>query len=235
MPDNPALVIVIPVYNEEKQLPGLLRDWLPLFKATALSYKVILIDDGSKDNSLSLLKTLQANDPALSVHSQPNAGHGAAILNGYRMAGEAEWVFQIDSDHQFEPAAFRQLWDQREGYDLLLAERKEKNASLPRQCISAVSKGIVYAFYGRRIRDANSPYRLMRGQFLKEALKKIPENSFAPNILLSAWFLAKKSRIFTTVVESRKGDLLRKSKISGYFFKGALQSAVQTILFRVKV
>jgi dolichol-phosphate mannosyltransferase len=234
MSDKPILAVVIPVYNEEKNMTALLRDWLPVFMDTGLPFRVILIDDGSKDDSLKIMRTLGENDATLSIHTQPNAGHGSAILHGYRLSLGAEWVFQIDSDHQLDTAAFRVLWDNRNGYDLLLAERKEKNATLPRQCISRVSKGIVRWLYGRGVRDVNTPYRLMRAARLREALEKIPGNSFAPNLLITSWFILKKYRIFTTTTELRKEGLLRKSSMTGYFLRGALQSSLQTILFRIK-
>jgi len=235
MPYNPILAVVIPVYNEEKNIAALLQDWQPVFRNTGVPHRVILIDDGSKDNSLSLLQRLRENDPSLDVHTQPNAGHGPAILKGYRMALDAEWVFQIDSDHQLDTAAFGELWNNRQDYDFLLARRIEKNASPGRRRISGVSAMLVRLLYGRGVEDVNSPYRLMRNQWLQEALEKIPERSFAPNVLITSWFVLKKSRIFTTTTECRKEGTLRPSKMSWYFFRGALKSALQTILFRIKI
>jgi hypothetical protein len=62
--------------------------------------RVILIYDGSTDKNLPLLQALQEKGPSLSLYTQPNARHEAAIFRGYRMsvgAGvDADWVFQID-------------------------------------------------------------------------------------------------------------------------------------------
>jgi dolichol-phosphate mannosyltransferase len=232
--NSPILSVVIPLYNEEQNLSALLNDWQDVFRATGVAYRVILIDDGSKDQSLAVLQNMQKNNAALTVHTQPNAGHGPAILKGYRMALDAEWVFQIDSDHQLDTAAFRILWDNRDNYDLLLAERSAKNASLPRQCISEISKGIVHLFFGRSVNDVNTPYRLMRSERLKEALDSVPGNSFAPNILLTSWFVLKKNRIFMTKTQLRAGNRQRRSKLNGYFLQGALKAAVQTLLFRIR-
>jgi dolichol-phosphate mannosyltransferase len=234
MPYKPVLAIVIPVYNEEQRLPVLLEDWQPLFRNSGVPYKLILIDDGSKDNSLGLLQRLAADDPSLEVHTQPNAGHGPAILKGYRLAAaEADWVFQIDSDHQLETDAFPQLWAQRAGYDLLLGQRREKNASPGRRWISRLSKWSVRWFFGPAVRDVNSPYRLMRSECLLAALEKIPANSFAPNVLITSWFIRKKRRIFVTGVDARTTGV-RSSRMSRYFFIGALRSFQQLILFRLK-
>src|ERR1700754_4659632 len=162
MPYNPVLAVVIPVYNEEASLVALLEDWQDVLNATGEPYKIILIDDGSKDSSLQLLKTLAENNPVLDVHTQPNAGHGPAILKGYRLALSAEWVFQIDSDHQLDTISFPELWINREQFDLLIAERGSKNATAGRNRISAISRLFVRFLYGSRVEDVNSPYRLMR-------------------------------------------------------------------------
>lgn len=233
MPYDPVLAVVIPVYNEADNLTALLRDWQPVFAATGAPYTIYLIDDGSTDGSLALLKKFAAGDAHLSVHTQPNSGHGPAILKGYGLARDAEWVFQIDSDHQLDPAAFRALWEKRGEYDLLLAERKEKHGTLGRRCLSLVSVSLVRLLYGGGVSDANCPYRLMRGASLQQALQKIPPDSFAPNILITSWCILKKSRIFTSVVEQRS-EGMRLSKLSRYFISGAIRSSMQTILFRIR-
>jgi glycosyltransferase involved in cell wall biosynthesis len=235
MKANPELLVIIPVFNEEEHISDLIGDWEPVFAQTGTPYQIIVIDDGSNDHSMALLRAMQEKDPHLVVYSQSNAGHGPAILKGYRIALAASWVFQIDGDNQYDTAAFRTLWESRNIYDFLLAERMEKNASLSRHCVSRLSRLIVHLLYGRQVRDVNSPYRLMRSAALGEALDKIPPGSFAPNILLTAWFAGKKKRIFTTSVNRRKTDNARRSKMNRYFLSGSLQAACQTILFRFRL
>jgi dolichol-phosphate mannosyltransferase len=232
-PSPPGLAVVIPVYNEAVNLPALLRDWQPVFQAVDAGYTINFIDDGSTDDSLAILSARQRTDPHLLVHQQQNAGHGPAILKGYGMTGEAAWVFQIDSDHQLDTVAFQTLWTNRDDYDLLLGERQQKNASPARQGLSRITGWMVKALYGNGVKDINSPYRLIRGSDLKQALAKIPAGSFAPNVLLTAWFIRRKKRIFTGVVWQR-GENPRRGRMTAYFLRGALRSGVQTVLFRLR-
>lgn len=234
MPDSPTLAVVIPLYNEQDNIFPLLEDWLPVFKATEAAFRIIFIDDGSTDQGPARLRRILEEKDSIEVITQANAGHGPAILKGYRLALDVEWVFQIDSDHQLDPAAFRDLWDNRDGYDLLLAERVNKDASPGRRLISRISRGIVDGLFGTAVDDVNSPYRLMRAARLREALQKIPGRSFAPNILVTGWFILKKSRIFTTGVMPRGGAKRRRSRLNGYFLRGAIRSAIQTLLFRIR-
>jgi glycosyltransferase involved in cell wall biosynthesis len=235
------LAVVIPVYNEQDNLIPLLRDWQPVFLRAGVPYQVFFIDDGSTDDGVRLLEEL--GDASMKVVTQRNAGHGPAILRGYRLAIDAgaEWVFQIDSDHQLDPGAFQDLWNNRDRYDLLLAEREDKDASFGRRLVSGISRGIVHTLYGSgasdvssTVKDVNSPYRLMRAAQLGEALLKVPAATFAPNVLITAWFVLKKSRIFTTKTKPHGGALRRRSRLNGYILRGAIRSAFQTLLFRLR-
>jgi glycosyltransferase involved in cell wall biosynthesis len=169
------------------------------------------------------------------IHSQPNAGHGPAILTGYRMALNAGWILQLDSDHQLDPSSFTLLWDRRQEYDLLIGQRQDKNASIGRRWLSTASATLVRMLYGRGIKDVNSPFRLFRSSRLAEALPYIPERSFAPNVLLTSWFLFKRAPVWTMPVTPRANTPLRKSRMKGYLLKGSLQALLQTILFRFRL
>ena len=71
-----------------------------------------MVDDGSNDGTAGILDRLAQEHSAMRVIHQPNAGHGCAILRGYRaaLAMGCDWVFQVDSDGQFEAADFTRLW-----------------------------------------------------------------------------------------------------------------------------
>jgi dolichol-phosphate mannosyltransferase len=229
------LKVVIPVYNEEASLPALIADWRRVLNSIPVRSCFLFIDDGSTDGSLNLLRTIQQTYPDILVHSQPNAGHGPAILTGYRMALDAEWILQLDSDHQLDPSAFTLLWHHRQGYDLLVGQRQDKNATIGRRWISTASTLLIRLLYGRGVKDVNSPFRLFRSSRLAEALPHIPSQTFAPNVLLTAWFLQKGARVRTMPVLLRADTQLRTSRMNGYFLKGSLQALLQTILFRFRL
>ena len=95
MPDSPTLAVVIPVFNEQENLIPLLRDWLPVFKATGATFRVIFIDDGSTDQGPSRLRRIREEEDSIEVITQVNAGHGPAILRGYCQALDAELEFGL--------------------------------------------------------------------------------------------------------------------------------------------
>ncbi|WP_207511090.1 glycosyltransferase family 2 protein [Longitalea luteola] len=232
MLSNCELSVVIPAYNEAQNIVDLIKDWHQAFVVNEVAYRFIIIDDGSVDNTVDLLKALQVELPTITIYPQNNKGHGPAILKGYEIGMQSPWIFQIDADHQFETNAFKGLWQQRHNYDLLLAEREVKHATLFRKIISNASGLIVHLLFGNGVKDVNSPYRLMRADKLQQALQRIPPNSFAPNVLITSFFIFTKKRIFTNVVHFRKNVSLKKSRMNTYFFKGCINSMLQVIKFR---
>lgn len=229
-----SLAIVIPVFNEEKNIAALVDDLYTLLKNKNILHHFFIINDGSTDKSLTILETLSFSIPGITIITQKNRGHGPSLLEGYKAALLFDWVFQLDSDYQYELSAFDELWKNKDPYDLLIAERKQRNASLARDIATAVSRVMVKYLYGKGVKDINAPYRLMRTTKLGLVFPLLKPNSFAPNILITAWFLKNSLPVFTTSVEARPNAHERKSKMSLYIFKGCLKSFSDSILFRFK-
>jgi dolichol-phosphate mannosyltransferase len=228
------LCIVIPVYNEEENIVSLIQDWHKVFLKLNIQHQFFVVEDGSTDKSYPFLEVLRKEIPNIEIIQQSNQGHGPSILKGYHLALFGQWVFQIDSDHQLDTNSFELLWKERNSYDLLIGERKEKGSSGARNVISLVSSTAVRLLYGNRLQDVNSPYRLIRTSLLAQALEAIPMNCFVPNILMSAYFISRKSRIFTIKVDIRAGIAPRRSHMNLYFLKGSIRGMIEVILFRFK-
>ena len=235
MKEHAELGMVIPIYNEKNDIDSLVHDWQQVLQEQQIRYRMFMINDGSKDESLCILNGLAEKFPCIQVHSHENKGHGPSIWKGYQLAAKSDWVFQIDGDHQFETEAFSKLWACRENYDLLIGQRKEKNATSGRNVVSFVSRILVHFFFGGGIKDVNCPYRLMRASKLEEALKLIPENTFAPNILISSFFIQKKLRIFKMQINPRNNAIPKQSKLSPTIVKGSLRSLIPVISLRFKI
>ena len=85
MPESPAISVVVPLYNEEDNVVAMQRE---LSEALAgIDYELVLVDDGSTDNTAAVLADYQARHAALQVISQVNAGAAAARNPGSRGAG----------------------------------------------------------------------------------------------------------------------------------------------------
>ncbi|MGQ0704435.1 MAG: glycosyltransferase family 2 protein, partial [Gemmatimonadales bacterium] len=128
---SPELSIVIPVYNEEETLPELARRVTESLSRAGLRYEVIFVNDGSRDQSPSILKSLAGGDQRIKVISfSRNFGHQAAMYAGLRRAtGKA--VVLMDGDLQDPPEVVPRLVERwREGFQVVHAIRTKRKESL---------------------------------------------------------------------------------------------------------
>ena len=193
-PSGLELSVVMPVYNEAGAVGGVVRSWVTELDRLQIRYEFLLYDDGSRDETATVLRQLALTSPPLVVKSHLNMGHGPTIMAGYRDA-TGEWVFQVDSDDEMSPDSFERLWSRRADFDLLLGCRKDRQSPLARRIISAGSRAVVGAVFGRGIRDVNTPYRLIRRSALTVLLPRIPSRAFAPNVIMAGLAVRERLRI----------------------------------------
>ena len=187
------LYIVIPAYNEEKNIENCINDWYPIVERYNCNgqARLLIVDDGSKDNTAKLLNDATKNKPLLEYHTKKNGGHGTAVLYGYRHAIEkgADYVFQTDSDGQTDPEEFDVFWQNRDGYDAVIGERLERGDGPGRKFVESVVCFLLRLVFGVKTKDANAPFRLMKSDKLKKYLDILPEDFNIPNIMLTACYL----------------------------------------------
>ena len=124
---SPALSVVIPVYNEQDNLPILYERLTAVLTRCEPGYEIVFVDDGSRDQSLECLHSLEARDPRVKVvELARNFGHQVAISAGMDFArGQA--VVIMDADLQDPPEVLPQFiakW--REGHDVVYAIREHR-------------------------------------------------------------------------------------------------------------
>jgi glycosyltransferase involved in cell wall biosynthesis len=191
------LSIVMPAYNEEECIEAVVGSWAAFldkhFQPLGET-RLVVVNDGSRDNTGALLDGLKPLYPRLVVVHQPNGGHGNAVVHAYRKAVEldSEYVFQTDSDDQFEPSDLLKLWEKRSESDFILGYRQVRHDAPFRLFVTKVLQASLFAIYGTFISDSNIPFRLIKGDFLRKLLAQLPQPvPFAPNIFLAV--MAKKS------------------------------------------
>jgi dolichol-phosphate mannosyltransferase len=234
------LVVVIPAYNEEACIHEVVPHWINgIAEVVPLNrFKLLVINDGSRDQTGNILDELACQYPNLIAKHQLNGGHGNAIFNGYKMAVQMnpEFVFQTDSDDQFVPGDFRKFWEKRDQSDFVLGFREVRNDDPFRLLITRILKYSLLVIYGTYIHDANIPFRLIRTTFLTRLLQALPVNTpFAPNIFLSV--LAKKSgqKLFDIPVLHKERETGEVSIRHMKLLKVCWQSFIELTQFRVEL
>lgn len=187
------LYIVIPAYNERDNIENVVNDWYPVVEKYGTDSRLVIVNDGSKDDTYDILLKLSETRPQLEPLTKPNGGHGATILYGYDHAikSGADYIFQTDSDGQTLPSEFDEFWKQREEYDMVIGHRKGRQDGFSRIVVTKTLKLVCRICFHVTITDANTPFRLMKAESLKKEIKYIPENYNLSNVIISVLFIKK--------------------------------------------
>jgi dolichol-phosphate mannosyltransferase len=185
---SPLLAIVMPVFNEQETLGRDLREWFLEVSCRTADFVFLVIDDGSTDGSLRVLRDLREElGPRIEIFSHANRGHGQTCLEGYRMAcgRGARWVLQLDSDGQCDPQDFQRFWSQRDKYDVIYGVRARREDGWRRVVASGILRWTILVAARVWCVDANVPYRLMKTEGLVEMVDRIPGDFFLGNVALA--------------------------------------------------
>lgn len=191
------LYIVIPAYNEEANVKNVIKDWYPIVEKVGNGSKLVIMDDGSKDSTYKIMQEQAKGLKAFEPITKPNGGHGATVLYGYNYAikAGADFVFQTDSDGQTLPEEFWPFWENRNEYDMIIGHRKGRQDGFSRVFVTKTLKFVLRLCFHVNVRDANTPFRLMKTSTLKEQIRLIPENFNLSNVIISVIYAKKKLNV----------------------------------------
>lgn len=188
------LYIVIPAYNEEANIGSVIKEWYPIVEKIGNGSRLVIIDDGSKDSTFRIMQEYAKEFSAFEPITKPNGGHGATVLYGYHYAIDAgaDYVFQTDSDGQTLPEEFWPFWELRKKYDMVIGHRRGRQDGFSRIFVTKTLKLVLRLCFHVSITDANTPFRLMKANPLKEHIKLIPKDYNLSNVVLSVIYAKKK-------------------------------------------
>jgi glycosyltransferase involved in cell wall biosynthesis len=167
--DFPSLSVFFPAYNDAPSLPGLLAKTFAALEAHVADYEVIVVDDGSRDDTAAVLERLRGlYSPRLRVVTHPqNRGYGGALRSGFEAATK-EFVFYTDGDSQYDVGELPRLLE-LVGPDtgLVNGYKLERHDPAHRIWIGKTYNFCARLLFGIRIRDIDCDYRLIRRALLE--------------------------------------------------------------------
>jgi undecaprenyl-phosphate 4-deoxy-4-formamido-L-arabinose transferase len=200
---NVQVAVVIPVYNEEENLPALMQRLMPVMQGLGKSFEIIFIDDGSHDQSLQILKGFTQNSPVKVVELTRNYGQHAAIMAGFSII-QADIIITIDADLQNPPEEITNLINVMEegNYDVVGTIRKGRKDSffriLPSKIINIVARKIT----GVSMRDWGCMLRCYRRPVVERMIQCHEHSTFIPAL---ATVFAKRVTEIEVAHEERHG------------------------------
>jgi glycosyltransferase involved in cell wall biosynthesis len=181
---DPHVSVVIPIYNEEENLPELVERVGAALATGARSFEVILIDDGSRDDSAAILAELAASRAWLRpLYLIRNYGQSAALQAGFD-AARGEIIVTLDGDLQNDPAdipRLLQMFDERPDIDMISGWRKARqDRTLSRKIPSMIANRVISRVTGVRLHDYGCALKLYRAQVIRDLKLYGEQHRFIP-------------------------------------------------------
>ena len=163
-----SLSVIMPAHNEEVAIAATVHDVVNTLKAWVPDFEVIVVNDGSKDRTRSIVEEIAASDQHVHLINHPvNRGYGAALASGFE-AITKDLVFFMDSDGQFDIADLERFFAFIDEYDAVLGYRIDRQDTWVRKLNAWGWKMLVRLVFGLRVRDIDCAFKLYRAKFFQE-------------------------------------------------------------------
>lgn len=195
--------LVIPVYNEEANLPHLVERIRLVMQKMGKSYEIIFVDDGSRDNTLSILKSFLTYPEVRVVELTRNYGQHAAIFSGFSIV-QGDIVITLDADLQNPPEEIPNLVRVMEegDYDVVGTIRKERKDSFFRTFSSRIINGVTRKITKVNMSDWGCMLRAYRRNIVDRMVNCHEHSTFIPAL---ATYFSKRVTEIEVTHESRYG------------------------------
>jgi len=181
----PDLSIVVPVYNEEDNLPLLWPEIREVMATTPLRYEVVFVDDGSQDRSAEIIRELREADPRVRlVRLKANAGETAATDAGFKTA-RGRHVVVMDADLQNDPHDIPAMLGHLDQWDAVTGWRVNRGDgdSVLRRVSSRIANRLRNALSDETIQDSGCTFRAFRRECLADLVLYKGFHRFIPTLL----------------------------------------------------
>lgn len=175
--------VVLPILNEGQIIHKTIARLVAKMEKNAPNFEILAVNDGSTDNTRTILEYLQSKDTRIKViNHKGNKGYGAALKTGIRKA-QFDWIFFMDSDLQFDVTEIKKFIPYHTDYDFIIGYRQGRADPLKRIYISKIYNHIVSFLFNIHITDIDCAFKLMRKSAIKE-LGELPNSFFVSTTVL---------------------------------------------------
>ncbi|AMO46739.1 undecaprenyl-phosphate 4-deoxy-4-formamido-L-arabinose transferase [Kosakonia oryzendophytica] len=206
LPPVEKVSVVIPVFNEEESLPELIRRTTGSCDSLGIDYEILLVDDGSSDNSAQILTTAaeQPGSHIVAVLLNRNYGQHSAIMAGFSHV-TGDLIITLDADLQNPPEEIPRLVAKaNEGYDVVGTVRQHRQDSLFRKLASRTVNRLIQRTTGKAMGDYGCMLRAYRRHIVDAMLHCHERSTFIP--ILANTFARKAVEIPVQHAEREFGD-----------------------------
>jgi glycosyltransferase involved in cell wall biosynthesis len=160
-----SLSVIMPAYNEEAAIAASVHGVVDALTAWLEDFEVIIVNDGSKDNTRSIVEEIADRNPRVRVINHPtNQGYGAALVSGFEAISK-DMAFFVDSDGQFDISDLACFFPLMNEYDAVLGYRIKRQDTWMRKLNAWGWKMLVRIVFGLHVRDVDCAFKLYRANF----------------------------------------------------------------------
>jgi len=164
----PSISLVLPAYNEAENIEPMVAEATPALQANADDYEIIVVDDGSKDDTAAVTRRIMEHDPHVRLVQHPvNQGFGAAVFSGFTNA-EKEWIFYTDADRQFVLSELSKFTPYMDDYDLIAGYRAPRRDPFMRVLYGKGWSALCTLTFGYTVRDVDCGFKLFRREIIEK-------------------------------------------------------------------
>lgn len=221
------LSVIMPAYNEAEGIASAVDAVRLQVLDRVPDSELVVVNDGSRDATGSLLDAIAQRDPRVRVIHKANGGHGPAIMTGLA-AARGEHLFLVDSDDQVPLEGFAALWAAiGQGRGAAFGVRRVRQDARLRKLLTVVIRFSLVILFGVRLHDANVPFKLFPRALWDAARSHIPDGTLAPSLLLAVFAASRRYDIACIEVghqDRRTGTVsIRRWKLVKFCARGLRQ------------
>lgn len=163
----PSLSLFYPAYNEAGNIEEAVKQALHVLPSVAKKFEIIIINDGSRDATLTISKRLANQFKQVRVISQKNRGYGGALKRGFKTA-KFEWIFFTDSDLQFDLSELTRFVPHTLRHSIVIGYRKKRAEGKSRQMLASMLKlwSKVILGFPEGVKDIDCAFKLIHKSVL---------------------------------------------------------------------
>lgn len=169
--EKPKISILLPAHNEAGNISSIVRAYHSEI-CGKLPAELVVAEDGSTDGTREILFSLRDELPIVVLSDHNRKGYANGVKDALNSCG-GDWVFFSDSDGQYFPSNFWNLWEHRSGHDMVVGRKLRRSEGIHRTILAKGFHRIVNGAFGLSLHDSDCGFRLIRKEVVRSVIDEV--------------------------------------------------------------
>ncbi len=225
------LSVFFPAFNEEKNIETTVKKAIKVLDSLNLNWEIIIINDGSTDNTQKVAESLAEKSKKIRVINQENGGYGRALRAGFDNS-KYDWIVYTDADGQFDFQEVIKFLEKTSQADLILGYRIKRNDPYIRLVVARGWAILMLIFFGLKLKDVDCGFKMVN----RKVLEGIPALESTRGGMINAELVIKAGNFGFRVIQIGVHHYPRLyGKPTGAGMKVIITSFIELLKLRLKL